>query len=71
MNPDWLHGQKYAENYRLEDAGIRKYCDCGIAELWLLRNISLKSCSSASFKLRNFYCGLKKKLRVPTSGNNL
>jgi hypothetical protein len=49
----------------LEVADFRKICDCGIAELRI--NIALKSCGGASFKLRNCECGLKKKLRVPSS----
>ncbi len=52
----------------LEVADFRKNCDCGIAELQLRSNISLKRCGSASFKLWNYNCGLKKKLCMPTSG---
>jgi hypothetical protein len=54
----------------LEVADFRKNCDCGIAELQLRSNISLKSCGSASFKLRNCDSRLKKKLCVPISGSN-
>ncbi len=43
-------------------------CGCGTTFLQKLRN-----CDSggASFKLRNCDCGLKKKLRLPTSGNGV
>ncbi len=46
----------------LEVADFRKNYDCGIAELRLWSNISLKSCGIASFQLRNCDCGLKKKV---------
>ncbi len=39
-------------------------CGCGATFLKKLRNCI---CGSASFKLRNCDCGLKKKLRLPTS----
>ncbi len=51
-----------------------KRSSCGLQKKLQLRlrsNISLKvaacDCGGASFKLRNCDCGLKKKLRVPTS----
>jgi hypothetical protein len=58
----------------LKVADFRKNCDSGIAELRLRINITLKSggiavAGSASFKLRNCNCGLKQKLRVPSSDN--
>jgi hypothetical protein len=56
---------------RLEVADFRKNCDCGIA---VAERHSLKSCGIAIaevffFKLRSCDCGLKKKLRMPTSAN--
>ncbi len=42
-------------------------CNCGSAS-FKLRNCN---CGSASFKLRNCDCRLKKKLRVPTSANDI
>jgi hypothetical protein len=46
-----FHGQKYAENCRneaLKWRTLEKIVIAGIAELWLLSNISLKSCGIAS-----------------------
>ncbi len=58
---------------KLSSCRLQKNCDCGIAELRLRSNISQKlqncDCGSASFKLMNCDCGLKKMLRVPTSGH--
>jgi hypothetical protein len=56
---------------RLEVADIRKNCDCGIAELRLRNNISLKSCGIAIAEVLPSSCGIaiadsKKKLRVST-----
>jgi hypothetical protein len=52
-----FYGQKYAENYRLEVADIRKNCDCGIAELRLRSNIFLKSCGIAIAEVFPSSCG--------------
>ncbi len=53
----------------LEVADFRKNCDCGIAVAEQYFFKKLRDCvyASASFKLRNCDCGLKKKLRLPTS----
>ncbi len=69
-----FYGQKYAENCGLEVADIRKNCDCGIAELRLRSNISLKSCGIAIAEVFPSSCGIaiadsKKMLRVPTSAH--
>jgi hypothetical protein len=50
---------------KIADLKLQTSEKIAIAEL--RSNISLKSCGSASFKLRNCDCGLEKKLRVPTS----
>jgi hypothetical protein len=57
---------------RLEVAGFRKNCDCGIAELRLRSKIFFKSCGIAIAEVLPSSCGIaiadsKKKLRVPTS----
>jgi hypothetical protein len=41
----------------LEVAGFRKNCDCGIAELRLRSNISLKSCGIAIAEVLPSSCG--------------
>jgi hypothetical protein len=42
----------------LEVADIRKNCDCGIAELRSLSNISLKSCGTAIAEVLPSNCGI-------------
>jgi hypothetical protein len=42
----------------LEVADCRKNCDCGIAELWLRSNISLKSCGIAIAEVLPSRCGV-------------
>ncbi len=58
MNPKQIPRQKYAEDCGLEVADIRKYCDCGIAELRLRSNISFKSCGIAIAEVRPSNCGI-------------
>jgi hypothetical protein len=43
---------------RLDVAGIRKNCDCGIAELRLRSNISFKSCGIAIAEVFLSSCGI-------------
>jgi hypothetical protein len=59
-------GFKIVDLKKIAIAELRS-CGCGATFLKKLRNCDG---GSASYKLRNCGCGLKKKLRVPTSANN-
>jgi hypothetical protein len=51
----------------LEVAGFTKNCDCGITELRLRSNISLKSCGIAIVEVFPSSCGIAIADYVPTS----
>jgi hypothetical protein len=72
MNPEWIPQPKICRKLRTWSCGHKKKlrlrnCGVAVAEQHFFKKLWNCDYRSASFKLRNCNCGLKKKLLMPTS----